>query len=71
MLQCVGDFNIDLLQCEAREKFQEYFDIFLTNGLMPQITLPTRFSKKRATLIDQIFTRPTKKMTNHKYHRNK
>ena len=33
---------------------------------MPQITLPTRFSKKRATLIDQIFIRPTKKMTSNK-----
>ena len=66
LLQCVGDYNIDLLQSETREKFQEYFDMFLTHGLMPQITLPPRFSKKRATLIDQIFTRPTKRMTNHK-----
>ena len=43
-----------------REKFQEYFDLFVSNGSIPQITLPTRFSKNKATLIDQIFCRFTK-----------
>ena len=52
-----GDFNLDLLNLTNNEKFQEYFDIFVSNGLFPQITLPTRFSKKKATLIDQIFCR--------------
>ena len=33
---------------------------------MPLITLPTRFSSRRATLIDQIFCRPTTNMYNHK-----
>ena len=42
-----GDFNINLLQLDARDKFQEYFDLFLTNNLLPEITLPTRFSKKK------------------------
>ena len=55
-----GDFNIDLLMLNSKEKFQEYFDIFVSNGLLPQITLPTRFAKKRATLIDQIFCRFSK-----------
>ena len=55
-----GDFNIDLLLLTSKEKFQEYFDIFVSNGLLPQITLPTRFSKRRATLIDQIFCRFSK-----------
>jgi len=41
-----GDFNINLLHLDAREKFQEYFDLFVTNDLFPEITLPTRFSKK-------------------------
>ena len=50
-----GDFNINLLQINEREKFQEYFDLFATNGLLPQILLPTRLSKKKGTLIDQIF----------------
>ena len=52
-----GDFNLDLLNLSNNEKFQEYFDIFVSNGIFPQITLPTRFSKKKATLIDQIFCR--------------
>ena len=55
-----GDFNIDLLMLTSKDKFQEYFDIFVSNGLLPQITLPTRFAKKRATLIDQIFCRFSK-----------
>ena len=55
-----GDFNLDLLSLTTRAKFQEYLDLFLSNGSLPQITLPTRFSKKRATLIDQIFCRFTK-----------
>ena len=55
-----GDFNIDLLKLTSKEKFQEYFDLFVANGLLPQITLPTRFAKKRATLIDQIFCRFSK-----------
>ena len=29
LLQCVGDYNIDLLQSETREQIQKYFDMFL------------------------------------------
>ena len=43
-----------------REKFQEYFDLFVSNGSIPLITKPTRFSKKSASLIDQIFCRFSK-----------
>ena len=50
-----GDFNIDLLQMNERVKFQKYFDLFVTNGLFPLITLPTRTSKQSSTLIDQMF----------------
>ena len=35
--------------------FAEFLDLFLTNGFLPLISLPTRFSKKNATIIDQIF----------------
>ena len=55
-----GDFNLNLLKLTEREKFQEYFDLFVSNGSVPQITLPTRFSAKNATLIDQIFCRFSK-----------
>ena len=60
-----GDYNINLLTLK-REKFQQYFDLFVSNGLFPQITLPTRFAKKRATLIDQIYCRFSKYTSNHK-----
>ena len=61
-----GDFNINLLHLTHRLKFQEYFDLFVSNGSIPQITLPTRFAKKSATLIDQIFCRFTKYSSSHK-----
>ena len=52
-----GDFNIDLLQLTSREVFSEYLDAMLSFSLSPILTLPTRFSKRRATLIDHIFYR--------------
>jgi len=51
-----GDFNINLLDLQNREKYEEYFDTFITSGYLPRITLPTRFSSKKCTLIDNIFT---------------
>ena len=50
-----GDLNINLLEINERIKFQEYLDMFISRGIFPKITLPTRFSKKRATLLDHIF----------------
>ena len=44
-----------MLQMNERVKFQKYFDLFVTNGLFPLITLPTRTSKQSSTLIDQAF----------------
>ena len=52
-----GDFNINLLDINHRQKFQDYFDFFTTRGFYPKIVLPTRLSKKRGTLIDQIFVK--------------
>ena len=55
-----GDFNINLMELTSREIYQEYFDLFVSNGALPSVTLPTRFAKRRATLIDQIFCRFSK-----------
>ena len=55
-----GDFNLNLLKVTEREKIQEYFDLFVANGSIPQIMMPPRFSKKNATLIDQIYCRFSK-----------
>ena len=52
-----GDFNIDLLQVETREKYNDYFDTLITNGFKLNISLPTRFSARNATLIDHIFSK--------------
>ena len=62
----LGDFNINLLQLQNREKIEEYYDKFMSSGFIPRITLPTRFSTKGCTLIDQIFCnfeKPTQKCT--------
>ena len=53
----VGDFNINLLQIQEREKFGDFFDLMCVNGFLPNITFPTRFAKKSCSLIDQIFCR--------------
>ena len=51
----LGDFNIDLLQLQHRAIIEEFYDKFVSMGFLPRITLPTRFSTKSCTLIDQIF----------------
>ena len=51
----VGDFNINLLQINEREKIEEFFDLMYTNNFFPKISLPTLSSKKSCTLIDQMF----------------
>ena len=50
-----GDFNIDLLQINERTEIQKYFDLFVTRGLFPRSTLPTRMVATNASLIDQLF----------------
>ena len=52
-----GDFNLNLLDIQDRNKIQEYHDLLVSNGMYPKITLPTRFSRRSCTLIDQIFCR--------------
>ena len=50
-----GDLNLDLLKIEEREKIQSYFDLFVTQGFFPQISLPTRVSviEKKVTKRQQ------------------
>ena len=49
-----GDMNIDLLKINERNIFTEYFDSMVSHGFSPCITLPPRFSKRSATLIDNF-----------------
>ena len=50
-----GDFNIDLLRIKERPKINEFFDLMVSHSFIPKITLPTRFSRNSATLIDNVF----------------
>ena len=52
-----GDANINLLRLDSWSKCQDYFNQLTSHNILPCITLPTRFSKQRATLIDHIFCR--------------
>ena len=51
-----GDFNIDLLKYETNPKYREFYNFMTSNGYLPLITQPTRFSEDRQSLIDNIFT---------------
>ena len=50
-----GDFNINLLKINEREIFSEFYDTMISHGYCPKITLPTRFSNRNGTLIDNFF----------------
>ena len=45
----------DLLQINKRSEYQKYFDLFVTHGLFPKITIPTRCDKSSSSLIEQMF----------------
>ena len=51
-----GDPNIDLLKIND-SKTNNFTDLFISKGLIPKITLPTRVTRTSATLIDHIFHR--------------
>ena len=64
MLVIGGDINIDLLKTNTIMT-QNYLDNMLSNNLIPNILIPTRFSDNSTTLIDHIFTRlPLSKLNN-------
>ena len=51
-----GDFNLNLLNINGHEPTAMFLDNMMSNGLLPNITLPTRVSATSATLIDNIFS---------------
>ena len=50
-----GDFNIDLLKLNSNSKYQEFYYTLSEFDFLPIITLPTRISKRHATLIDHMY----------------
>ena len=55
----MGDFNINLLKHNINSQTAEFLDNMTSNGLIPQVTNPTRITLKSKTLIDNIFTNIT------------
>ena len=53
----MGDFNIDLLKINEKEQISDFFDMLVSNGYIPRITLPTRVTEHSKTLIDNYFVK--------------
>lgn len=53
----LGDYNFDLLKTDTSNYTNEFFSSLSTAGYSPKITLPTRFSDKSASLIDNLFSK--------------
>ena len=49
----MGDYNINLLQCDVNDHYNAFFNN-LSFSLMPVITKPTRVADSSSTLIDNI-----------------
>ena len=50
-----GDINIDLLKVDSRITYSAYLEMMYSLSFLPCITLPTRLSRRNATLIDHVF----------------
>ena len=53
-INLAGDYNLNLLKINNDELCTELFDLITSHSLLPRITLPTRISNARGTLIDNI-----------------
>ena len=52
-----GDFNINLPELNEREAYGQFLDWVIIIELFPKICLPTRRSKTKDSLLDQMFCR--------------
>ena len=52
-----GDFNINLLDILKRNIVSDYFNVIISHSFHPHIILPTRISRRSATLIDNFLGR--------------
>ena len=52
----MGDFNINLLECETDNAAKNFADTLASQSFLPTITKPTRITEGTATLIDNILT---------------
>ena len=56
LLYLLGDYNIDLLNADKHAASQDFLELVYSHSLLPNITKPTRVTKRSATLIDNIFS---------------
>ena len=51
-----GDFNTNLLRLENNTSHQEFYNLMISFGFLPQILDPTRVTESSVTIIDNIYT---------------
>ncbi len=59
------DQNFDYLKIDKHKTTEDLFNKFISHGLLPLITKPTRITNSSATLIDNIYTSLTTKTKFH------
>ena len=52
----MGDFNINILNCDQHMESHNYIDAIFSDSFIPQIIKPTRITPRSATLIDNIYS---------------
>ena len=51
-----GDFNFNLLNIEKHTETSEFFEVMMSNFLLPVINKPTKINRLNSSVIDNIFT---------------
>ena len=51
-----GDYNVNLLNYDHHDETKCFVETFLSKGLIPLISKPTRITRSSSTIIDNIFT---------------
>ena len=51
-----GDFNIELLQIETNNHYQQFYNMLCSYGFLPKMIQPTRVTENTSSLIDNIFS---------------
>ena len=55
-----GDFNINLLNINEKSIFNEFLDTMIYHSFYPKITLPTRLTARKGTLLANFFCKFSK-----------
>ena len=51
------DQNMDYMKVDSNTNVSDLLDVFITNGVLPTITRPTRITHTSATLIDNMYVK--------------